>query len=74
MAEPSKCVYKILVPLLFSIYVNDLPNSVNTCDINMFADDTELHYCCSHLQEVERVLHNELERVSNWMHMVVNRC
>ena len=38
--------------------------------INMYAD-TELHYCCSHLQEVERVLQNELERVSNWM--VVNR-
>ena len=61
----------ILGPLLFSIYVNDLPNSVNTCDINMYADDTELHYCCSHLQEVERVIQNELERVSNWM--VVNR-
>ena len=61
----------ILGPLLFSIYyVNDLPNSVNTCDINTYADDTELHYCCSHLQEVERVLQNELERVSNWM--VVN--
>ena len=39
----------ILGPLLFSIYVNDLPNSVNTCDINMYADDTELYYCCSHL-------------------------
>ena len=58
-------------PLLFSIYVNDLPNSVNTCDINMFADDTELHYCHSHLQRVEEVLQNELEQVSNWM--TVNR-
>ena len=61
----------ILGPLLFSIYVNDLPNSVNTCDINMFADDTELHYCHSHLQRVEEVLQNELEQVSNWM--TVNR-
>ena len=61
----------ILGPLLFSIYVNDLPNSLNTCDINMYADDTELHYCCSHLQKMEQVLQTELERVSNWM--VVNR-
>ena len=61
----------ILGPLLFSIYVNDLPDSVNTCDINMFADDTELHYCHSHLQRVEEILQNELEQVSNWM--TVNR-
>ena len=51
----------ILGPLLFSIYVNDLLNSVNTCDINMYTDDTELHYCYSHLQKVEQVLQNELE-------------
>ena len=37
----------------------------------MYADDTELHYCSSHLQEVEWVLQTELERISNWM--VVNR-
>jgi len=46
----------ILGPLLFSIYVNDLLNSVNTCDINMYADDTELHYCHGHLRKVEQVL------------------
>ena len=33
----------ILGPLLFSIYVNDLPNAMSTSDINMFADDTEFH-------------------------------
>ena len=37
----------------------------------MYADDTELHYCYGHLQKVEQVLQNELERVSNWM--AVNR-
>ena len=40
---------------------------IATCDINMFADDTELHYC----HRVEEVLQNELEQVSNWM--TVNR-
>ena len=37
----------------------------------MYADDTELHYCHSHLQRVEAVLQNELELVSVWMR--VNR-
>jgi len=44
----------ILEPLLFSIYINDLLNSVNTCDINMHADDTELHYCHGQLHAESR--------------------
>ena len=41
------------------------------CDINMYADDTELHYCHCQLQRVEQVLQNELEQVYNWL--AVNR-
>ena len=37
----------------------------------MYADNTELYYCHSHLQRVEQVLQNEVERVSDWM--AVNR-
>ena len=29
----------ILDPLLFSIYMNNLPNFVQTCELNLFADD-----------------------------------
>ena len=32
----------ILGPLLFIIYMNDLPNMVNTANISMYADDTDL--------------------------------
>ena len=53
----------ILGPLFSIYYVNDLPN---ICDINMYADDTELHYCHSQIQRVEQVLQNEIEQVSNW--------
>ena len=33
----------ILGPLLFSIYVNNLPTVVGHSQINMYADDSELH-------------------------------
>ena len=32
----------ILGPLLFIIYMNDPPNMVNTANISMYADDTDL--------------------------------
>ena len=44
----------ILGPLLFSIYANDLPNSIGICDINMYSDDAELRYCHSQLQTIDR--------------------
>ena len=40
----------ILGPLLFSIFVNDLPPMVHHAQINMYADDTELHCCGDDLQ------------------------
>jgi len=33
----------ILGPLLFSIYINDLHNIVKVCELNLYADDMELH-------------------------------
>ena len=34
----------ILGPLLFILFVNDLSLSVTHSQVNMYADDTELHY------------------------------
>ena len=61
----------ILGPLLFSIYVNDLSNVMSSSDVNMFADDTEIHYSYSDLSTVERTLQADIQNVSVWL--VANR-
>ena len=33
----------ILGPLLFSVYMNDLPTIVKNCELNLYADDMEMH-------------------------------
>ena len=40
----------ILGPLLFLIYVNDLPNVSNMLDLIMFADDTNLYFSSSNIK------------------------
>ena len=48
----------ILGPLLLSIYVNDLPAVVKHFQINMYADNTELHFCGHDLLSVQHMLFN----------------
>ncbi len=43
----------ILGPLLFLIYVNDLPNCVENSNIRMFADDTTLTASGKSIQQIE---------------------
>ena len=57
----------ILGPLLFSIFVNDLPSVVDHAQINMYADDTELHCCGEDLQCVQNDLQSDLYRVQDWL-------
>ena len=57
----------ILGPLLFSIFVNDLPTVVEHAEVNMYADDTELHCCGNNLQTVERDLQSDLDRIHCWL-------
>lgn len=57
----------ILGPLLFLTYTNDMPNTVLTSDINMYADDTEMHCTNKDLAAVEHNLQADLHRVESWM-------
>jgi len=57
----------ILGPLLFSICVNDLPNTISSTEINLYADDTELHVSHSNFSVIEKTLQAGMENVSNWL-------
>ncbi len=55
----------ILGPLLFIIFMNDLPVYVNS-DFDMYADDSTLHAAAKTLDELELILNNDVECVSKW--------
>jgi len=46
--------------------VNDLPAVVDHAQINMYADDTELHCCGEDLQHYQNDLQSDLNRVQEW--------
>ena len=57
----------ILGPLCFIFYINDLPECVTDCNINMYADDTIIYFAAKSKTEIEITLQNDLNRVSDWM-------
>jgi len=54
-----------LKPLMFLIYINDLPNSIN-CDAKLFADDTCLFLYASKPLILEEKTNDALESIHEW--------
>ena len=58
----------ILGPLLFSIYVNDLPDAPRNCSTECYVDDTKL-FVSFHLRDSQRTvqeMNEDLLQVCNW--------
>ena len=57
----------LLGPLLFIIYINDLPSVVESCEIQLYADDTLLFFSSSSVSDIEDHLSEDLGHVINWL-------
>ena len=61
----------ILGPLLFLIYINDLPNCLSHSRARMCADDTHLTYASNDIDDIDHHFNEDLAKVSEWL--VANR-
>ena len=56
----------VLGPLLFLIYVNDLPLHVSHCEMSLYADDTVIYYSSNCASELQEKLNSDLQNLCQW--------
>ena len=59
----------VLGPLLFLIYINDLPNITEIFKFYLFADDTNIYYEADNLKKLERIINKELKWLNHWLNV-----
>ena len=57
----------ILGPLLFIIYINDMPNIFKHSKILLYADDTLLYYSSKSACDIEKNVNEDLNLISQWL-------
>ena len=63
-----------LGPLLFVLYINDLPQCLEKCSIPLFYVDDTVMYSMNHCtSEIDRVVKDDLNRVVQWMESTCSR-
>ena len=56
-----------LGPLLFLIYINDLPQAVQKSSMSMYADDTSLCHQSSDIAQLNKAINSDLAQVEKWL-------
>lgn len=57
----------ILGPLLFLLYINDLPNCLSHSEPRMYADDTHLTFSSNNINSINYHLNQDLSSVNEWL-------
>ena len=60
-----------LGPLLFLVYINDLPSITEVLHFYLFVDDTNIYYEAETVKKLEAVINRELRKLDTWL--IVNR-
>ena len=57
----------VLGPILFLLYINDLPNISDKLKFYLYADDTNIYFESKNLKLLERTMNKELDKLYEWL-------
>ena len=57
----------VLGPLLFLLYINDLPNASKVLSFYFFADDTNIYFESTNLLHLQKTMNKHLRYVKKWL-------
>ena len=67
MIQTGVSQVSIMGPLLFLLYINDLPTFINNIKMIMYADDTTLYCNIESRKNCEDTIINELSNIHQWL-------
>ena len=56
-----------LGPLLFLVYINDLPLSLDNAKVIMYADDTSISYSSKSVDAINSAINDDLSYLKLWL-------